>query len=1262
MVGGIEVGGYFIMWEFWIDTGGTFTDCLALSPDGEWKRAKVLSSSSIRGRVEGEQLAGNEVQVEFDGSFVEDFFIGFEFVHVASGNRIPVLWWDSAGNTLVLEKPVRFDMADGDLVLLQFSGEAPELAARWVTETAGDDELPESRLRLATTKGTNALLEGKGAKTVLFINKGLKDLLRINTQQRPDLFALDIQRPEPIHEAVIEVELDDSGRLIPDSIRESLEQLEEIDCAAVALMHAWKDGSNEKRLGELLKELGIKNSSLSHECAPFIKLLPRAETALVDATLSPILNSYLDSLSDAFGSYGLTVMTSAGGLVPREQFRPKDSLVSGPAGGVVGAVNIAKRAGYEKLIGFDMGGTSSDVARFDGDFEYQYVTRVGDVSVLAPSLKIETVAAGGGSICQFDGSRLRVGPESAGAEPGPACYGTGGPLTVTDVNVLLGRLDVEQFGLPVESERSRERLLELVELLKNETGEGVTEEQLLSGLLEIANENMADAIRTVSTAQGYDPSGYALVAFGGAGGQHACAIAEKLGIETLLFPGDAGLLSAYGLERAVLEGIAEQQLLCSLGEFEERSERLIEALSFEARLKFPEQERCKGELNRVLVGMRLSGQVSTLEVDFCADGNLAEQFGKQFQAMYGYTVDAAKVEVVSIRVILTIPKETAGIETFNTVKESTPIKFQQSFVNGAWSEIAVINRLDINIGSVVTGPAIVQDAFCTLFVDAGWSAIVGSEGTLKVEFSKHEEACGELSHAVELELFTNRFSTLVENMGYRLQRTALSTNVKERLDFSCALLDAEGELVVNAPHIPVHLGALGMCVRTLSENHAWKAGQMMVTNHPGYGGSHLPDVTVVSPIFSKDDALIGFLANRAHHAEMGGISPGSMPPGAKNLEEEGVVIPPTLLMENGVTDLDAVKALLVGAKYPSRRVEENLSDLNAQIAANLKGLEEFNSLEEQFGVPALSRYMAALKERAELSLRKLLEDLHDGVYSAKQYLDDGTPLCVTATVSGRTLSIDFEGSAPVHEANFNATPSIVSSAVIYFLRVWVNEAIPLNEGLMKPVTLKIPEGILNPLFVENPSECPPVVAGNVETSQRLVDTLFLAFEVAACSQGTMNNLIFGNEGMSFYETIAGGSGAGKGFDGESAVHVHMTNTGITDPEILEHHFPVKLREFSIRTASGGKGKYRGGDGVVRELEFTEAVTLSLLTQHRKEAPYGLNGGEAGALGEQWLIKANGDVKPLPGCTTVEVKKGERVRILTPGGGGVGASTEVKSQQ
>jgi len=1246
-------------WAFWADTGGTFTDCLARNPAGELKRTKVLSSSSLRASL-ADFGDGHHLQLELGQALPDGFFAGFTLRFPKTGEARMVARFDAGSSTVEVTRAFEHPLTPGDLCVLDFDGEAPELAARLLSGTPGDRSLPPQSLRLASTRGTNALLERKGGRVALFVNRGFADLLTIGSQQRPDLFALEIVRPRVLQERVVEVggRLDAEGEIVEDFDNGDLDDVVDelirdgVNVAAVALLHAFRNPVHEQALKDYLYRRGFRHVSLSSALSPLIKLLPRAETALVDAYLTPVLNAYLDSLENAFDPESMRVMTSAGGLVGRGAFHPKDSLFSGPAGGVVGATTVARSCGFDRVIGFDMGGTSTDVFRYDAEYSYQYETRIGDVRLMAPSLRIETVAAGGGSIAAWDGTQLKVGPESAGANPGPACYGTGGPLTVTDINLLLGRMDAGRFGIPVSRDASAVGHEELRRAVPSEAE--LPHEAFLAGLLEMANQNMANAIRRISTLEGYAPSEYVMVAFGGAGGQHACSVADQLGMKRILVPGDAGILSAFGLRHARQEGIAQRQLLRAWKDVEAFMTPLVDELAEEARCSLPASVCKDADVDRVLLGLRLPGQESPIEVAWTPGQDMAQAFARHYEQLFAYTPGLEALEAVTVRVFVTLPGTLLEPEAFQGVGRAPRERMRQAaFSEGELRETPVFIRSELQAGMQVSGPAIIQDAYSTLFVDASWAATVGDRGSVLVEKALSGRIQLEVPEAVRLELFTNRFKSLVEDMGMRLQRTAVSTNVKERLDFSCALLDAEGQLVVNAPHIPVHLGALGTCVREVGKHKEWQAGSMVVTNHPGFGGSHLPDVTVIAPVHDDEGMLLGFVANRAHHAEMGGIAPGSMPPNARNLEEEGVVIAPTMIMRDGRTDLQPVAACLTGARFPTRRLDENLADFKAQVAANLKGKNELLALARQHGSETIRSFMEGIQKRSERALRDKLKTLPECEFKAVQCLDDGSPIQVLARVEGGGMSLDFSGSAEVHSANFNATTAIVNSAVLYALRLWLDEPIPLNEGLMRAIDLKIPEGMLNPAFPEDLSSCPPVVAGNVETSQRLVDTLLLALGVAACSQGTMNNLIFGNSRISFYETISGGSGAGPGYQGCDGVHSHMTNTAITDPEILEQRFPVRLRCFTIRRGSGGRGAFRGGDGVIREVEFLEAVTVSLLTQHRKERPYGCEGGEAGALGEQWLIRKNGNEEALPSCCQLQLQAGERIRILSPGGGAWG---------
>ncbi|HEX9940058.1 MAG TPA: hydantoinase B/oxoprolinase family protein, partial [Longimicrobium sp.] len=1079
-----------------------------------------------------------------------------------------------------------------------------------------------------------------------------------------------VQTREPLYDTVVEVDerLAADGTVLQAVSAEALAPIagqlaaDGIDAAAVALMHAYRNPAHERAVAEALRCAGFRHVSLSHELAPLIKLLPRAETAVVDATLAPVIRDYLQRVGTALHGGRLHVTTSAGGLVRPEEFRAKDSLLSGPAGGVQGAAHAGRRSGFGRVIAFDMGGTSTDVARWDGDFEYVWEHEVGGGRIFSPALAIESVAAGGGSVCAFDAEGLRVGPESAGAAPGPAAYGAGGPLTLTDCNLLLGRISPHHFPIPVDSGWSADVADQLLREVRERTGEETQREALLAGLIEIADERMADAIRTISLRRGYDPAAYALVAFGGAGGQHACGVAERLGIGTVLVPPDAGLLSALGIGHAPLERFAERQVLRPLAEvngdvgawFTELGNQALEAVAREG------VERGSISVRRRIASLRYAGQESSLEVEWAPGGDLRGAFEQRYAAVYGHRPADRPVELESMRAVASTPPAEVNTperpERFPAPTSGT----RRVWARGGWRKVPCYSREQLKAGASFAGPAVVTEAHAATYVAEGWDAEVDGAGALVLEHGiplRHpdevEEA--ETPGAVRLELFVNRFRALVGEMGEMLRRTALSTNVKERLDFSCALLDARGELVVNAPHIPVHLGALGLCVRSVAAALPMEPGDVVVTNHPAFGGSHLPDVTVITPVHDPAGALLGYVASRAHHAEIGGTRPGSMPPDARTLAEEGVAIPPTCLVRGGEARWDELRALLTGAPHPTRAVEENLADLAAAVAANHRGATLLAELAREHGAGAVAGYMDALKERAETGVREALRALGDGVYEAEERLDDGSVLRARVQVEGDGAVVDFAGTSGVHAGNLNATPAVVRSVVLYVLRLLVREPLPLNEGLLRAVDVRIPEGMLNPGWPEDASRAPAVVGGNTEVSQRLTDTLLKALGLVACSQGTMNNVLWGTDRFGYYETVCGGAGAGPRWHGAGAVHTHMTNTRITDPEVVEHRYPVRIERFAVRGGSGGAGRWRGGDGAVRETTFLAPMSLSVLAQHRAEGPFGVDGGGPGAPGAQRVVRADGRVEELRGIDACEVAPGDRLVLETPGGGGWGAA-------
>jgi len=1257
-------------WRVWIDTGGTFTDAVGVAPDGTVRRAKVLSNSSLRGTIRYLRSA-DRVVAHTAWSGPRDLCVDWRFRVLAHPDPvgIRIVGYDPDGGTIDLAHPLHDAPFPGAAFEIVAPEEAPVVAARLLTGTAARDPLPVASMRLATTLGTNALLERRGVPTALFVNAGFADLLAIGDQSRPDLFTLDVRRPEPLAAAVVEVR----GRLAPDGTEElplDLAEVREraralladgIRSAAVALLHAWRDPRHERAVADALREAGFAHVSRSSDLARSIGAVTRTRTAVVDATLAPIVGGYLDRVGAKAGDAALHVMTSAGGLTRPADFRPKDSLLSGPAGGVVGAAAAARRSGFGRVLAFDMGGTSTDVARWAGDFEYVREHVVGDARVAAPALAIESVAAGGGSTCWFDGDRLRVGPASAGASPGPACYGAGGPLTVTDVNLLLGRLDPARFGIPVEEGEARRAFEAVRDAVRARHPDAHDDEALLHGFLDVADERMADAIRTISVRRGFDPADHVLVAFGGAGPQSACGVATRLGIDTVLVPADTGLLSAWGLGRAVLERFAERPVLRPLDEFAGELPAALADLEREALSRLAQEDVAPDDasVRRRIAHLRFVGQDTAIEVEIEPDADLAVAFADRHAALYGHRPAERRVELVALQVVAsTRPPDVPAPVAPPPPRSAEPLGTRRGWFDGAWREVALHDRAALRPGDTLAGPALVLEAHSVTVVAPGWTA--RADGALALVLERTADPAPRLAaaddarpEAVRLELFTRRFEAIAREMGERLRRTAVSTNVKERLDFSCAILDPDGRLLVNAPHIPVHLGALGLAVRRLIATTPMAPGDVVVVNHPAFGGSHLPDVTVVTPVAAATGEPLGYVASRAHHAEIGGTRPGSMPPTATRLAEEGAVLPPTHAVRAGVADWTAVRALLTAGPHPTRNVADNLADLEAAAAANHAGAVALRALAEAAGPAVVLRYMRALTDLAARRVREALAALPDGRREAEQFLDDGTPIRVAVEIASDRAVIDFAGSGGVHPGNLNATPAIVASATMFVVRLLVRDPIPLNEGLLDPIDVRLPEGFLNPPFVEDPARCPAVVGGNVETSQRIVDALTLALRLAACSQGTMNNVLFGDDRLGYYETLCGGMGAGATYDGASAVHSNMTNTRITDPEVLEHRYPVRVERFAVRRGSGGAGAHRGGDGVVRALRFLAPMRLSVLTQHRVEAPFGMDGGQPGARGRQWVERADGtrvDLGPVDGA---DVDAGDRFVIETPGGGGWG---------
>jgi 5-oxoprolinase (ATP-hydrolysing) len=1208
-------------WRIRVDTGGTFTDAWALGPDGLERRGKILSDGTLRCTLTGQD--GDWWITDSGIEAPDDTFQGWR-----CGDGL-------IGESREGARKLRFthdtiDLVVGAVIALTCGDEAPVAIARILTGTPAGQTLPPADFRVATTRGTNALLERKGARLAFFTTAGFGDLLLIRDQRRALLFSLEQPEPEvlPAFTAAIAGRMSSTGEeVVPldeaalgEAAREAL--AEGCTVAAVALLHSWKNPAQEHRAGEILREAGFRHVVLSAEIAPLIRLLPRAETAVAEAFLTPVMEHFVKRVASALEGGEPWLMTSAGGLVPASRFRPKDSLLSGPAGGLVGAAELARAAGFPRVLTFDMGGTSTDVARIDGPFEWRQEQEIGPARVFAPALKIETVAAGGGSICRWRNGRLEVGPESAGADPGPACYGRGGPLTLTDVNLLAGFMDAAKAGIPLDPAAAEKRLEELLTEM-TAAGEIATPATLLAGLRDIAVETMAEAIRGVSVREGCAPEDFALLAFGGAGPQHACAVAEKLGVRSVLIPADAGLLSAWGLERARRQ---EQRVLQVLKPIDAVDTRSIvwKELAGDAANDLTDPEF------RWLADLRLVGQDTalTVEADDSAESTeaLKAKFGNEYRALYGYPPPSRKVvELVALRVVAEEHVAPCASESFEA--------------------------------ATMAGPLLLQDRFSTCVVPDGWDMRTGSRATVLLERRGLPGATSLLQEpsapaAVRAGLFRSRFEGIVSAMGEMLRRTALSTNVKERLDFSCALLDADGHLVASAPHVPVHLGALGVCVREVLKVIDPGPGDVIVTNHPAFGGSHLPDVTVIAPVFDAGGTRVAFVANRAHHAEIGGKAPGSMPADAKVLAEEGVVIAPRLLVAHGEPRFGEVEALLREAAWPSRRIGDNLADLEAQLASAHHGTGAIARLAVEHGGEVVREELRGILSRSAALMSARLANV-EIAHAVRSSFDDGTPLEVRITACGGTMRIDFGGTGGVHPRNLNATPAIVRSVVLYVLRLWLGEDVPLNEGLLEAVDIVIPPGLLAPDFGGDPTEAPAVVGGNVETSQRLTDLLLEALGLAANGPGTMNNFLFGDETFGYYETLAGGSGAGPHHRGASGRHVHMTNTAITDPEVLEHRFPVRLRKYEIRRGSGGSGLHPGGDGVVREVEFLKPLTVSFLTERRRCGPRGTGGGGDGATGRQTRILPGGGEELLPGAVTYHAGAGERVRIETPGGGGWG---------
>ncbi len=1121
-------------------------------------------------------------------------------------------------------------------------GQYADAALEAIGRVLADEGGSVTEVRMGTTVATNALLERKGERVALAITRGFGDALRIGYQARPEIFARAIVLPSMLYERVVEIDERvgvDGEVLTPlDETRARADftilRAQGFDALAIILMHGWRHADHEARLAEFARELGFAQVSVSHEVAPLIKLVGRGDTTVVDAYLSPVLRRYVDRVAAGLPSEtDLHFMQSNGGLAEATAFRGKDAILSGPAGGVVGMVAASAPYEAEHLIGFDMGGTSTDVSHYAGQFELADESVVAGVRIRAPMMQIHTVAAGGGSICRFDGMRFRVGPESAGASPGPACYRNGGPLTVTDCNLVLGRIDPAHFPAvfgsngdqPLDPEASRARLQEVADVVG-----GKSLEEIAEGFLEIAVDNMAAAIRKISIARGHDVTRYTLACFGGAGGQHACKVADALGMERILIHPLAGVLSAYGIGLADVKAIREVSWLKPLdADFVEALAKLDE----QARAALVEQNVHADRIALVRrARLRTAGSDTTLDIPIDSTERMRGEFAELHRRRFGYMEEGAEVIVDALVVEAIGHTESAQIDA---------------------SEVA-------GAGEEFEGPALIFDPSSTTVVERGWRAERAGEGTLILTRAvplDRAKAIGTDVDPVRLEIFNNLFMAIAEEMGVALQATATSVNIKERLDFSCAIFDRAGGLIANAPHIPVHLGSMGESIRTIidtrgqgRDSRGIRRGDAYVLNDPYRGGTHLPDITVIVPVFygAEDAEPSAFVAARGHHADVGGIAPGSMPPDSRTIGEEGVLIDNDLLVDEGHFREAEMRVLLGSGAWPARNPDRNISDLKAQLAACTRGAEVLAQTARDYGAEVVAAYMNHVLANAEESVRRLLDRLDDGAFDYE--MDNGAQVCVKITVdkAARSATFDFTGTSDQLPDNFNAPFSIVRAASLYVVRTLIDDAIPMNDGCLRPIKLIVAEGSML-----NPRSPAAVVAGNVETSQVVTDALFAATGRLAPSQGTMNNFTFGNERHQYYETIAGGSGAGPDHDGTSAVQTHMTNSRLTDPEILETRLPVRLDRFAIRCGSGGEGAHRGGDGVVRQVTFLEPMRANILANRRRVAPRGIMGGADAQPGRNWVQRTDGSVEMLTATESADVASGDRFVIETPGGGGFG---------
>lgn len=1214
-------------WQFWIDRGGTFTDIVAQTPTGTLKVHKLLSEN-------------------------------------------PDCYADAAIQGI-----------------------------RELMGLAGNQTIPTGAItgiKMGTTVATNALLERKGDRTVLVITQGFRDALRIGYQNRPDIFAKAIQRPDLVYDRVIEVSerMSAQGEVLQPlnfDFRADLQAAYDdgIRACAIVLLHGYRYPDHEQQVATLAREIGFSQISISHQVSPLMKLISRGDTTIVDAYLSPILRRYVDQISSQLDpATQLLFMQSNGGLINAQFFQGKDSILSGPAGGIVGAVKTSALAGFSNIIGFDMGGTSTDVSHYNGHYERSFETEVAGVRLRSPMMNIHTVAAGGGSIVRFDQGRARVGPESAGANPGPACYGKGGPLTITDCNVMVGKIQSaffpKVFG-PMGNESIdpvivQQQFQRISDQIATETGLLRSPAAIATGFLTIAIDKMANAIKKISIQRGYDVSEYVLCCFGGAGGQHACLLAEALGMKTILIHPFAGVLSAYGMGLADLRSNHSRSI--ELPFMMKSLESLQTTITELTRLTRSELEKQMVTVTETIVEVQLryAGTDSPIAVRFATLSEMQTAFEAIHQDRYGFILADRPIviETVNVEAIaaMTVPEESPAPSKSQVLQ---PIQIVNLYSRDQWQSVPVYLREDLQANDRIVGPALLIEPTGTNVIESGWSAtltplnhvilqqdcfieplvkMLNKTGELNsemivnsIEVLELESKKSSMIDPVLLEIFNNLFRAIAEEMGITLQNTSYSVNIKERLDFSCAIFDHQGQLVANAPHIPVHLGSMSESIHSLiaANGHEMKPGDVYLANNPYNGGTHLPDITVITPVFLDDSTQpLFYLASRGHHADIGGITPGSMPPNSTHVEQEGILFDNVKLVDRGQFCESDILDRLLHVPYPARNPQQNLADLQAQIAANARGIQELTRMIEQYGLSIVQIYTQAVQDNAEEAVRRAIQVLKDGEFTA--LTDEGDRIQVKLKInhSDRSATINFTGTSPQRVSNLNAPIAICKAAVLYVFRTLVEDDIPLNAGCLKPLNIIVPKGcLLNPEFPA------AVVAGNVETSQTIVNALYGAIGIMAAAQGTMNNFTFGNDQYQYYETICGGSGAGSTFSGTDAVQTHMTNSRLTDPEVLELRFPVLVKNFSIRSHSGGRGEYNGGNGVIREIEFREAMTAGILSGSRSVAPFGLAGGESGAIGCNRILRAEGTIEVLGSRAEVQMETGDVFRIETPGGGGFG---------